>query len=92
MKADIIQIGNSKGIRIPKLLLEQCGIEGSVDLIIEKNTLILRPAKKLSKKKKPREGWAEDFARMAKNGDGTTAELAEWQGFQNQFDEQDWKW
>lgn len=54
MKIDIIPIGNSKGIRIPKALLKQCGINGSVDISVEGKKLVIRPLKK-----KPREGWEE---------------------------------
>lgn len=32
MKASIISIGNSKGIRIPKPLLEESGLSGTVEL------------------------------------------------------------
>ncbi len=52
MKVKIIKIGNSKGIRIPKVLLRQTGIDNEVNLEVEENQIILRPIKK-----SVREGW-----------------------------------
>ena len=64
MKADIIKIGNSKGIRIPASLLKQCGIDKKVEIEIRHNNIILKPVKS------PREGWAAAFREMSKRGDG----------------------
>ncbi|MCK5581366.1 MAG: AbrB/MazE/SpoVT family DNA-binding domain-containing protein [Candidatus Omnitrophica bacterium] len=64
MKVNIITIGNSKGIRIPKVLLEQCRIHNRVDLIADGRKLIIKPLKE-----DPREGWVEEFQTMAKNQD-----------------------
>jgi antitoxin MazE len=50
----IRQIGNSRGVVIPKAILEQVGFEDEADLIIEGNKLVLSKPKK-----NPREGWAE---------------------------------
>ena len=60
MRVSIVQIGNSKGLRIPKSVLAQCNIKDSVDLVVRENEIILKPLPSL-----PREGWAKDFARMA---------------------------
>lgn len=46
MKVNIVQIGNSKGIRIPQSIIKQCGIEDEVDLEIEKGSLIITPVQK----------------------------------------------
>jgi antitoxin MazE len=59
---EIVQIGNSKGVRIPKPLRDQIGLEGKVTLAIEGDALVIR------KKRKPRAGWREQYARvLAKN-------------------------
>lgn len=63
MKADIIKIGNSQGIRIPKTLLEQCNLNGQVDLQVDGDALVIKSARKV------REGWEESFKAMAENGD-----------------------
>ena len=59
----IIKIGNSQGIRIPKILLEQSGLTGEVDLSVKKNQLIIHP------KKIVRQGWEAAFRTMADNKD-----------------------
>lgn len=60
MKTSIVQIGNSKGIRIPKTVLAECHIEDEVDLQIEDNKIIITPYKN-----KPRIGWEDQFKAMA---------------------------
>jgi antitoxin MazE len=56
MKTKIVPLGNSQGVRIPKLLLEQAAMPEDVELEVVGNTIVIRPARK------PREGWAEDIA------------------------------
>jgi antitoxin component of MazEF toxin-antitoxin module len=46
MKALIIKIGNSRGIRIPKKLLEETNLYGEADISLEKGALVIRPAKR----------------------------------------------
>lgn len=62
-KTRIIKIGNSQGIRIPKLLLEQAEIGEDVELEVQGRNLIIRPARG------PREMWDEKFGQMAAKGD-----------------------
>jgi antitoxin MazE len=64
MKAQLIPIGNSRGIRIPKAILDQCQISGEVDLAVKGRRIIVSPAPK-----RPRQGWREAAARMAAAGD-----------------------
>ncbi|MBP9738587.1 AbrB/MazE/SpoVT family DNA-binding domain-containing protein [Candidatus Saccharibacteria bacterium] len=45
MKASIIKIGNSKGIRIPKALLEQIGLDKDVELKVKDGAIMISPAK-----------------------------------------------
>ncbi|MCY2993035.1 MAG: AbrB/MazE/SpoVT family DNA-binding domain-containing protein [Planctomycetota bacterium] len=52
MKARIVRIGNSQGVRIPKPILEQTGLHGDVDISADKDTVVIRPATR------PRSGWA----------------------------------
>ncbi len=63
MKTRIVQIGNSRGIRIPKALLEQTGLKGEIEILVEDDALVIRSAKK------PRAGWTEAFREMARHGD-----------------------
>ncbi|WP_282780643.1 AbrB/MazE/SpoVT family DNA-binding domain-containing protein [Phaeodactylibacter xiamenensis] len=63
MEISIIQIGNSKGIRLAKTVLERYDITDKVELIFKEGFLILKPVKK------PRDGWDEAFKKMAERGD-----------------------
>ena len=46
MKTRIVPIGNSQGIRIPKLLLEQTGLSGEVEISAEDDALVIRPVRR----------------------------------------------
>ena len=63
MEVSVIKIGNSKGIRLNKTILERYNIKDSVDLIMDKGQIILKPILK------PRKGWEKAFEKMAKEGD-----------------------
>ncbi|MCZ2249225.1 MAG: AbrB/MazE/SpoVT family DNA-binding domain-containing protein [Bacteroidia bacterium] len=65
MEIPVINIGNSKGIRLPKVLLEQYNISDTLELILEKGRIILKP------KSVPRKGWEKSFKQMHANGDDT---------------------
>ena len=82
MKTQIIQIGNSQGIRIPKMLLEDSGIKGVVNLELHPDGILVRNAEK------PRAGWDEAFRLMAENDDDERA-LGE---VPTKFERKDWQW
>ena len=63
METSVISIGNSKGIRLAKTLLDKYNIKDSVELILEKGYIILKP------KSTPRKGWEKSFQKMNQNGD-----------------------
>lgn len=63
METSIIQIGNSKGLRLSKTILEKYHIKDKVELILEKGQIILRPMDS------PRKDWEEQFKKMAKDED-----------------------
>jgi antitoxin MazE len=81
MKAQIIQIGNSQGIRIPKVLLEESKITGEVELELSEDGILIRNISK------PRSDWEEIFKSLAENDDDepldpnapTVFERKEWQ-------------
>ena len=62
MKTRIVRIGNSRGIRIPKPLIEQTGLGDEVEIVVWGNALVISPATR------PRAGWAEAF-RLAARGE-----------------------
>jgi antitoxin MazE len=84
MKSRIVPIGNSQGIRIPKVLLEQVGLRGEVELSVDGDSLVIRPVAS------PRAGWANTFQEMARRGDD--ALLDPEPTSLNQWDEDEWEW
>lgn len=65
MEISIVSIGNSKGIRLSKTLLEKYNIKDKVELILEKGYIILKPLAR------PRRGWEKSFKDMSANEDDT---------------------
>jgi antitoxin MazE len=63
MEVSVIKIGNSKGIRFSKTLIERYNIRDTVDLILGKGQIIIKPLSK------PRKGWEEAFMEMNANED-----------------------
>ncbi|HAF31218.1 MAG TPA: MazF family transcriptional regulator [Bacteroidales bacterium] len=63
MDISIVPIGNSKGIRLSKTLLEKYNIKDKVELILEKGYIIIKP------KSEPRKGWEKAFKKMHESGD-----------------------
>lgn len=63
MEIQVINIGNSKGIRLSKAILKQYNISDTLELILGKGRIILKPIST------PRKGWEKSFKQMHKNGD-----------------------
>jgi antitoxin MazE len=63
MKTRLIKIGNSQGIRIPNLLVEQAGLVDEVEVEAESGKLTICPAHTA------RQGWDEQFRAMVEAGD-----------------------
>ena len=63
METSIIKIGNSRGLRLSKTILEKYNIKEKVELILEKGQIILRPIEK------PRKNWENEFKKMRLNED-----------------------
>ncbi len=62
MKTKLVQIGNSQGVRLPKAFIKRAGINGSVEMEVYENSIVLRS-------KKPRAGWDKAFKRaIARQG------------------------
>ena len=80
MKTQIIQIGNSQGIRIPKVLLEESRISGELDVELHPNGILIRNAHG------PRAGWDDAF-KAAEDDDLSSSD-----GPANAFDKKEWQW
>ena len=63
MEVSVIKIGNSRGIRFSKTLIERYNIRDSVDLILDKGQIIIKPLSR------PIRGWEKAFMEMSANGD-----------------------
>lgn len=84
IKTRIIKIGNSQGIRIPKLVLEQVGLHHEVEVEAQRGQLIIRPVALA------RQGWDEAFQAMAEQSDDRLLDpdplaLTEWET-------SEWEW
>jgi antitoxin MazE len=84
MKTRIIAIGNSQGIRIPKVLLEQSGLGEEVELEVRDAQIVIRPAER------PRQGWDQAFRAMAEKADDRL--LDEALTAQTDWDTTEWQW
>lgn len=82
IRTRIVKIGNSQGIRIPKLLLEQSGIGTEVEIELQGGNLILRPASQL------RIGWDEAFSTMAEEEDDVLLDDVN----TTNWDDLEWEW
>ena len=63
MDLSVVRIGNSRGIRLSKTILEKYNIKDTVELVLEKGYIIIKP------KSIPRKGWDKAFKKMHDNGD-----------------------
>ena len=63
MDISLISIGNSKGIRLSKTILEKYNIQDKIELVLEKEFIVLKP------KAEPRKNWEKVFEKMRKNDD-----------------------
>ncbi len=82
MKAHIVRIGNSRGIRLPKTLLQEAQLEDEVELQAEPGRILI------SKSAKPRAGWAEAARRMRERNDDQLLDPS----IPTRFDKEEWKW
>jgi len=86
MKVKIVKIGNSRGIRIPKVLLRQTGIDDEVNLEVVDNQVILKPLKK-----SVRMGWHDAFREMARMKDDRLSREGK-TILKSSFDDIEWEW
>jgi antitoxin MazE len=85
MKTKVIKIGNSRGIRIPRHMLEQSGLKDEVELEVKENKIILKQSAKV------REGWDYAFKRMSENKDDSLLDKDSLAN-QSSWDNEGWNW
>jgi antitoxin MazE len=76
--------GSSKGIRIPKAVLDQLGFDGEIELVIRAGKLVL------SRARRPRDGWDRAFGAMAERGDDRLVHGE--QPLASAWDRKEWEW
>ena len=85
MKTTLVKIGNSQGIRIPKPILEQCGLRDEVEIEVQDQELVIRSAHQV------RQNWDSAFEKMARLADDTLLD-AEAEKVQSSWDDEEWEW
>jgi antitoxin MazE len=82
MKARIVRIGNSKGIRLPKLLIAEAGLSDEVEIQLRNGAIVISPASR------PRTGWTEAARRARERGDDRLLDAPT----NTRFDDEEWEW
>ena len=83
MKVKLVSIGNSKGIRIPRSIIEACGFEDEIEFDVGDRFVVLAPVDKA------RAGWNEAFAAMAAAGDDAPVVS---EPLPHDWVEREWRW
>ena len=78
----IIRIGNSRGVRLPKLLLDQVSLSGEVEVSVEDDQIVIRSATR------PRANWDQQFQAMAERRDDKLLD----ESTPTQWDRDEWTW
>jgi antitoxin MazE len=82
IKTRIVRIGNSRGIRVPKILLDQAQLPDEVELHAEPGRLVVQGVRR------PRAGWMEAARAMAKAGHDSVLDAPS----PTRFDREEWEW
>ncbi len=82
MKARLVKIGNSRGIRIPKPLIEEVGLSDEVELRVQQGAILILPTRDR------RSGWAEAAEALSARGETGLLDAPA----PTRFDEEDWEW
>ena len=83
MKVSLIRIGNSKGVRIPRAVIKECGLGDEIEMRVEGGAVVLAPVRGT------RAGWDDAFGRMAADGDD--APLIP-DTLDHPWDQEEWEW
>jgi antitoxin MazE len=82
VRSKVVKIGNSRGIRIPRSLLEQAGLTEEVELSVQGDKLIIQSAHM------PRQGWEAQFLEMAEAVDDRLLD----ETIPTRWEEEEWEW
>lgn len=82
MRARLVSMGNSRGVRLPKPLIEQAGLVDAVDLELRDGVIVIAAVRE------PRSGWAEAAARLSSGAESGLLD----DPIPTRFDEDEWRW
>src|SRR5256712_10738861 len=82
MKTRIVRVGNSRGVRLPKLLLQQARLADEVELQVKPGRIVIRALRR------PRAGWAEAARQAHERGDDKLLDPPT----PTRFDRREWAW
>ncbi len=82
MKSKLVRIGNSRGVRLPKPLIDQAGLADQVELRVRKGAIIISPANG------PRDGWAEAAKQLRERQEERLVDDLT----PTRFDDDEWQW
>ncbi len=82
MKSTLVKIGNSRGIRLPKPLIEEAGLKDEVEIRARKGEILIKPAES------PRSGWAEAARKLNRREEDGLLDPPT----PTRFDDEEWEW
>ena len=82
MRTHLIRVGNSRGVRLPKPLIEEAGLTDAVEIRVRDGTIVIAGVARA------RSGWAEAAQRMRERGEDGLVDPST----PTRFDEGEWKW
>ena len=82
IRTRFIQVGNSRGLRIPKVLIDQLGFGGDVEIAVQSDRLVIQSVSRR------REGWDQEFRLMAEQGDDALLDKCP----PTKWEKTEWEW
>lgn len=82
MKAKLVRIGNSRGVRLPKALIEEAKLSDEVELEVREGTIVISPTSRV------RSGWVEAAGSLRERGEDRLVNGP----VATRFDREDWTW
>lgn len=82
MKAQLVRIGNSRGVRLPKPVIEEAGLVEVVEVRVRNGAVVITPARQ------PRSGWADAARQLVRRGDARLLD----EPTPTRFDREEWRW
>ena len=82
VRTQVVKIGNSRGVRIPKIFIDQTRLGNEVEIAVQRGAIVIRPVSR------PRSGWVEQFRAMSEHGDDRLLDNP----VPTKWDKSEWVW